>query len=78
MPELDPENDDAIRVFQHVKLQAIYAGMDGTPVDLDYKSLSFALDMLEVENKPECFRKVLDVWHHCLALERLKKKRDSK
>ena len=73
-PEVMPENEDAIAVYSQVHGQAIYVGMDGVAVDLDFNALKFVMDLVEVEDPFDCFQKVLKMWHHINTLDRMKRK----
>jgi hypothetical protein len=59
-----PENEDAIAVYSQVHSQAIYVGMDGVAVDLDFNAIQFIMDLTEIEDRRDCFYKVLKMWHH--------------
>jgi hypothetical protein len=72
---LYPENEDAANVYTQVRNQAIYVGMDGIPVDLNYSAVEFVMNLFGIENQRECFQKVLMVWHHIAELDRLERKR---
>ncbi len=68
------ENEDAIFVFGHVRNQAIFGGMDAVPIDLNYGSVKFIMDLYNINNQRDCFEKVLKAWHHVAAIDRLKRK----
>ena len=76
LPELLPENQDAIAVYSQVRNQAIYAGMDAIPVDLNYGAVKIVMDMYGIENQPDCFQKVLKAWNHIASIDRLRRKKD--
>jgi len=76
LPKLFPENEDAIAVYSQVRNQAIYVGMDGIPVDLDYRAVKVVMDMYGIEDQADCFQKVLKAWNHIAATDRLKRKKD--
>ena len=69
MPELLPENTDAIRIWGLVKDQVITAGMDGTVIALNQLALWEAIDRFRIEAPLECFQKVLEVFNHTLMLK---------
>jgi hypothetical protein len=68
-----PENEEAFFIYNVVRNQAIFAGMDGIPVDLDYKAVKIVMDLYGVENQRECFEKVTKVWHEIAAIDRVKR-----
>ena len=76
LPEVEPENEDAVEIYSLVYSQAIYVGMEGVAVDLDFNALKLALDLNEVENQRDCFHKVLMMWRHINKLNNAKKKMD--
>jgi hypothetical protein len=73
LPKILPENEDAVTVYSQVRNQAIYVGMDGIPVDLDYKAVKIVMDLEDIENQADCFQRVLKMWHHIAELDRLKR-----
>jgi len=68
------ENEDAIFIFGHVRNQAIFGGMDAVPIDLNYQSVQFVMDLYGIKNQKDCFEKVLKAWHHVAAIDRAKRK----
>ena len=76
LPEVTPENEEAVEIYSQVYSQAIYVGMEGVAVDLDFNALKLALDLNEVENQKDCFYKVLMMWRHINKLNNAKKKMD--
>ena len=58
------ENEDAIFILGKVLNQAIYVGMNGVPVDLNHVAIEQALERYRIEDKEDCFDKVLIAWHH--------------
>ena len=74
MPEVLPENEDAVAVYTKVHSQAIYVGMDGIAVDLDFNAVKFVMELLDVENPVDCFNKVHKVWHHINTMDNIKRK----
>ena len=78
--EVEPlleENGEAIFVLGRVLNQAVFIGIDGTPVDLDFQSVKFILDLYGIEDPKECFEKVLKAWHHIAAINRAKQRAKS-
>jgi len=69
MPEIMPENADAIRIWGLVKDQVITAGMDGTVIALNHLALWEAIDRFKIELPLNCFQKVLDVFNHTQRLK---------
>ena len=69
-----PENEEAVAIYAQVRSQAIYVGMDGLAVDLDFNAVQFVMDLEEVENKRDCFHKVLKMWHHIAKINNEKRK----
>ncbi|MHC4265973.1 MAG: hypothetical protein ACYSUK_08580 [Planctomycetota bacterium] len=69
-----PENEDAIAVYTQVHSQAIYVGMDGVAVDLNFQAVKLVMDLLEVEDQADCFQKVCKVWHHMNEMDNLKRR----
>jgi len=52
--------------------------MDAVPIDLNYQSVQFVMDLYGIENQKDCFEKVLKAWHHVAAIDRAKRKANSK
>jgi hypothetical protein len=69
-----PENEDAFFVFTKVVNQAVFAGVDGMPVDLNYNAVKFILDLYEIENQQDCFERVLKAWHDIAEINRSKRR----
>ena len=69
-----PENEEAVAIYAQVRSQAIYVGMDAVAVDLDYGAVQFVMDLNEVENKFDCFHKVLMMWHHVANINNQERK----
>lgn len=72
LPEILPENQEAIEVYTQVRNQAICVGME--PVDLNYGAVKIIMDLFEVENQRDCFGRVITMWNHIAELDRLKRK----
>jgi len=68
------ENKEAIFIFSKVLNQAIFAGVDGAPIDLNFQSVDFIMRLYRIENKLDCFEKVLKAWHHVAEINRSKKR----
>jgi hypothetical protein len=71
---LRPENEDAFFVFGHVSNQAIFAGMNAVPIDLNYPAVKFIMDLYGIKNQRDCFERVLKLWHHVAKIDRAKRK----
>ena len=69
MPRLLPENEEALEVYQMVRGQWVTAGM-GEVIDIDFKAVDIALDVLGVEDRRECFKKVVAVARHIIEVQR--------
>ena len=67
-----PENEDAVAVYSQVHSQAIY--VECVAVDLDFNAVKFVMDLNEVEDKLDCFHKVLLMWHHRAKIDNAKRK----
>jgi len=74
LPEVYPENEDAVLVYTWIAGQAIYAGMDGIPVDPNFHTINLIMDMLDIENRKECFMRTVKLWREINTLKILKKK----
>lgn len=73
LPELMPENQAAIKIWQIVGNQRIYAGMDGTSVGLNQLTLWKAIEKYEIKDEIDCFEKVLMIYSHISGLEKLER-----
>lgn len=71
--EIWPENWKAVEVFMRLHTQWKYGAMGGV-IGLDYSSLPFIFEMLEVDNKKETFQSIQIMEN--AALEVLNEKRD--
>ena len=76
LPEVSPENEDAVEIYSLVHSQAIYVGMEGVAVDLDFSAVQFVMDLNEVENRKDCFYKVITMWRHINNMKNAKRKMD--
>ena len=68
------ENEDAWNIFNINRHQLIAAGMDGTIIDINHIPIYSAMGLYEIEDKRQCFEKVLLLagWW----IKKLNKKRD--
>jgi hypothetical protein len=66
MPDLLENNTEAFMIYPLIRNQVITRGMDGTIVDVNFSSLEFIFDILNIKNKKECFSKVHRLFHHFL------------
>ena len=57
--DIDPANMDALRIFNIVKSQFIM-GMGG-PVDINHLAVHEAMSLYGIENRQQCFMKVLQL-----------------
>lgn len=55
--DLNPENVDAVNIFQVVRYQLIVGGM-GTPMDINHLAVHEAIRTYEIKNPKTCFEKV--------------------
>ena len=69
MPVLMPENHDAVKVWGIVQGQRIIAGMTGVTVDINHLAVWKTIDEYEIENRIDCFEKVLKVAKEMFELE---------
>jgi len=67
IPELMEGNEEVLQVFLRVQGQHIM-GSSG-PVDLNFQSVEFVLNLMGVENKREVFERVHKVYRHILDLQ---------
>lgn len=72
MPPILPGNADAWGMYLRVQGQVITAGMDGTPIDLNYPAVFEIMRLYSVENMRECFEKVLVIFREVQELRREK------
>jgi len=61
LPPLNPENEDAIRVYSLTRDQLIFAGMSGTPVGINQLAVWRVIDELDIpaSDRVSVFEKVL-------------------
>ena len=68
LADLYPENRDAVKIYMLCFKQMIYAGMNGTPVDIKHSAVHEAMRLFKVENRAECFVKVLKCADHMISI----------
>jgi len=71
IPQLLPENQEAFKIWGIVSRQRIYVGMEGVSVDLNHSAVWKLIDEFEIEDRVECFYKVLAIFQITLELENL-------
>jgi len=59
MPKLHDENDDAIQVFVIVRNQLVFDAATKYAIDLNLLAVIGAMDELKIENRNDCFEKVM-------------------
>ena len=75
LPELYPENQDALRIWQLVSNQRIFAGMSGISVALMHEPVWRLIDEFRItENRMKIFTKVLRVFDHVNEIESQERK----
>ena len=72
--KLTEQDKEVFEIFNIVQSQAIFAGMDGMPVDLDFRALEFVFDLYEIEDRKTVFERVIKLWRHVIKLQRDKAK----
>ena len=50
--------------------------MEGVAVDLDFSAVQFVMDLNEVEDRRDCFHKVVTMWRHINKMNNAKRKLD--
>ena len=70
IPPLLPGNEKIANVYLAVRGQVITAGPQGIVVDINYQSLDIVMDMYEIEDKKDCFERVVGLFRTMLAEER--------
>ena len=68
MPSLMPENRQVFEIFMKVQSQHIM-GFSG-PVDLNFQSVQFIMDLMGVANRKEVFEKVYKLYN--MSLQRIR------
>lgn len=65
LPEMMPENLDAWKIYMIVSGQLIMG--PGGPVDLDHNAIHHAMNLYGIENKRDCFERVMTLGRHLIA-----------
>jgi len=65
LPDIMSENAESVAVYLKVRNQHIMGF--GGPVDLNFTSVDFVLDMMEIEDKKHVFEKVHRMYQHSLS-----------
>lgn len=55
----EEENEDALKIFFLVRNQLIMASND--PIDINHLAVHAAMDLYQVQNRRECFEKVINL-----------------
>jgi hypothetical protein len=71
MPNILPENEEAFRVWQLVNGQVVTAGM-GEVIDISFPAVEAAMEALDVEDRKECFLKVIEISRTVIAEQKRK------
>jgi hypothetical protein len=58
VPDIFPENKDALEVFFLVEDQVITAGMSGKVISLSLPAIKVAMDICNIRNQRDCARRV--------------------
>lgn len=68
MVDLDPENEDAAKIFQLVQGQIItrHNGQHDEIIDLNYPAVKIMMDLYQIRNQRDTFERVLSVFHFFL------------
>lgn len=77
MPVIMPENKEALEIYSMVCTQMIVSGF-GDPIGIDFKAVKIVLDLYEVENQSECFKKVVTIASHIIKASQEKRSVDAK
>jgi hypothetical protein len=77
MPELLPENRDAVEVYSMCSSQAIVAGMSGVVLDISFEAVCRVMDLYGVEHKRDCFKKVVTAFRHMRDKQREKQEQEN-
>lgn len=79
MPELMEANRTAVKVWQEVQGQVIFAGMDAQPIDVDITAIRFILDLYRVPaaEQQTVYQKVARVIRKMLAEKAEERKLDA-
>jgi len=65
------ENIEAFEIFIQVRTQFNFAGM-GSVIGLNYQSVEFVMNLYDVEDKLDCFRRIRIIENEALILMREK------
>jgi len=76
VPPLLPENEDAEFIYFKVEDQVIF-GMGGA-VALNQMAIHSAMDLYEIEDRQDCFEKVVVVGRHMIAKQHEARKEQNK
>jgi hypothetical protein len=76
MPDMLPENEEAFKVWQLVNGQVVTAGM-GEVIDISFPAVEIAMEALDVEDRKECFLKVVEISRTVIAAQNKKAKEES-
>jgi len=60
IPEILPENRDALQVYLLVQNQLVIGGM-GEVIDINFESIKFIMELYDIPNKRGVFEKVINV-----------------
>lgn len=77
-PDLLPQNQTALRIWNLVSDQRIYAGADGVSVALVHSALWRIIDEIGVKNKIKMFERILLVFNSVVNFEIEHRKKHSK
>ena len=58
-----PQNREALEIWPIVRFQVVTAGMGGV-IDLNHLAIWKDLEEVGVENKTDCFRKIMILFNH--------------
>ncbi len=74
LPPLMPENEDATQIFSITQNQLIMG--PGGPIDINQTAIHEAMKLYQVQNRRECFEKVLTLSGYFLGKIRKKVEQD--
>lgn len=63
-PTLLPENAEAYELFQLLRSQYNYVGMDAIPIGINYSIVIDILDLYGVVERVNCFEKIITLVHY--------------
>lgn len=64
-PEILESNEEAVFVYTLVERQVITAGM-GQVIAVNYEAIDFTMNLYEIENRQDCFEKVIWIFNYIL------------